>query len=318
MQNDDVNLPWIDSPFFNQRLADSHLDEPTRAMVKFYADNGYLIIDPEISDVDGVAQEIVGACTRDPEYQQRLLDEWERVPAIRRLAVTPKILSTLRTLYGRDPIPMQTLNFGRGTQQRPHSDSVHFSSVPQGFMCGVWIALEDIDETNGPLEYYPGSHRLPYLDFSNLGITGSDQREHEFYPRYERFIQSCIRELSLERRTLSIPKGQAIIWAANLLHGGSAVTDPTRTRHSQVTHYYFADCLYYHPYRSDPFLGKIQWLDKRDIRTGQFIPQIYNGRAARLPLSIGQRMKGLVRRSGLAAQGRRWKTALSRKRSPPA
>jgi hypothetical protein len=152
MEFHDVNVPWIDSLFFDRRLAQSNLDESTRAMVKFYADNGYLIIDPEISDVDGVAQEIVGACEQDPEYQQRLLDEWEWVPAIRRLALTPKILSTLRTLYGRDPIPMQTLNFGRGTQQRAHSDSVHFSSVPRGFMCGVWIALEDIDETNGPLE----------------------------------------------------------------------------------------------------------------------------------------------------------------------
>jgi hypothetical protein len=86
MQYHDVNVPWIDSLFFDRRLAQRNLDEPTRAMVKFYADNGYVIIDPEISDVDGVAQEIVGACAPDPEYQQRLLDEWERVPAIRRLA----------------------------------------------------------------------------------------------------------------------------------------------------------------------------------------------------------------------------------------
>ena len=307
MELGNVNLPWVDSPLFDQLLAQSDLDEPTRVMVKSYARDGYVIVDPEISDFDSLAREIIDACSDRPEYQQRLMDEWERVPAVRHLAIAPRILETLATLYRRDPVPMQTLNFGRGTQQLPHSDSMHFSSVPQGFMCGVWVGLEDIDETNGPLEYYPGSHRLPYLDHSHLGITGSDQSEHEFYPQYEQFIQTCIAELKLERRVLTIPKGRAIIWSANLLHGGSPVTDPSRTRHSQVTHYYFADCLYYQPQRSDPFLGKIQWLDKRDIRSGEFIPQIYNGRSARLPLTLTQRLRRFARRSRFIRQlrGRR-------------
>ena len=299
---DSVNLPWIDSPLFEQQLAQSEFDEPTRAMVKSYADDGYVIVDPEISNFDALASEIIDACSDRPEYQQRLMDEWDRVPAVRSLAIAPKILETLAILYRRDPIPMQTLNFGRGTQQLPHSDSMHFSSVPRGFMCGVWIALEDIDETNGPLEYYPGSHRLPYLDHSHLGITGSDQRAHEFYPQFEQFIQSCIAELKLERRLLTVPKGRALIWSANLLHGGSPVIDSSRTRHSQVTHCYFADCLYYQPQRSDPFLGKIQWLDKRDIRTGEFIPQIYNGKPAPLSLPLGQRLRMFARRNRLVRQ----------------
>ena len=33
--------------------------------------------------------------------------------------------------------------------------------MPEGFMCGVWVALEDMDMENGPLVYYPGSHKLP-------------------------------------------------------------------------------------------------------------------------------------------------------------
>jgi ectoine hydroxylase-related dioxygenase (phytanoyl-CoA dioxygenase family) len=30
-------------------------------------------------------------------------------------------------------------------------------------MCGVWVALEDMSEGAGPLEYYPGSHKWPIL-----------------------------------------------------------------------------------------------------------------------------------------------------------
>jgi hypothetical protein len=209
------------------------------------------------------------------------------------------VLSVLRTLYRREPIPMQTLNFGRGTEQRAHSDAMHFDSVPHGFMCGVWVALEDVDEDNGPLEYYPGSHRLPRLDHLSLGITGSQQRAYEHYGAYEEVVQTLVRELKLERRVLRIPRGQAIVWAANLLHGGSPIKDPARSRHSQVTHYYFEGCLYYQPQRSDPFLGRIQWLDKRDIRTGRLIPHIYNGQTARLRRDFRQSALWWARRAGL-------------------
>lgn len=292
-----INIPWVESPFFEQLLDQSDLVAETRELVRSYAQDGYLIVDPDLPEFDSLASQIIEACSDRPGYPQRLMDEWARVPAIRSLALVPKILDILKVLYRRNPIPMQTLNFGCGTEQAPHSDSMHFSSVPRGFMCGVWVSLEDVDESNGPLEYYPGSHRLPYLDHSHLGIRGSKQSAKEFYPQYEDFIQDYIRELKLERRLFTAPKGQAIIWSANLLHGGSGVKDASKTRHSQVTHYYFEDCLYYQPQRSDPFLGKIEWLDKRDIRTGQLIPQVYNGKRARLPMTLSQRLKKAARRS---------------------
>ena len=33
---------------------------------------------------------------------------------------------------------------------------------------GVWLALEDIDESNGPVAYYPGSQRLPEFNFTQV------------------------------------------------------------------------------------------------------------------------------------------------------
>ena len=42
-------------------------------------------------------------------------------------------------------------------------------------------------------------------------------------------------------------KGQALIWDANLLHGGAPQTDRSLTRHSQVTHYFFEGCSYFTP-----------------------------------------------------------------------
>jgi len=295
----DLNIPWTASPLFERLLEESTLDEADRAMVRSFARDGYVQFDPRIPDFDGLGSQIVEECSRRPDYPQRVTDGWSSIEGVRKLATAPGVLSVLRTLYRREPIPMQTLNFGRGTEQRAHSDAMHFDSVPHGFMCGVWVALEDVDEDNGPLEYYPGSHRLPPLTHLTLGLTGSEQAGYEHYGAYEELVQTLVRELKLERRVLRIPRGRAIVWAANLLHGGSPIKDPKRSRHSQVTHYYFEGCLYYQPQRSDPFLGRIQWLDKRDVRTGRLIPQVYNGRTARVRRDLRQGIELLARRAGL-------------------
>jgi hypothetical protein len=295
----DLNLPWTTSPLFEHLLDEAGLAEADREMVRSFARDGYVQFDPQIPDFERLGSQIVEECSRRPDYPERVTDGWASITAVRELAKAPGVLSVLRTLYRREAIPMQTLNFGRGTEQRAHSDAMHFDSVPHGYMCGVWVALEDVDENNGPLEYYPGSHRLPPLSHLTLGLTGSEQAGYEHYGAYEELVQTLVRELKLERRVLRMPRGQAIVWAANLLHGGSPIRDPKRTRHSQVTHYYFEGCLYYQPQRSDPFLGRIQWLDKRDVRTGQLIPHLYNGRPASVPRSLRQRIELLARRLGL-------------------
>jgi ectoine hydroxylase-related dioxygenase (phytanoyl-CoA dioxygenase family) len=116
-------------------------------------------------------------------------------------------------------------------------------------MCGVWVALEDIDEENGPIIYCPGSHKLPEVTMQDVGkgIT------HENYIFYEEYIEKkMVSENSLSTETACLKKGQAIIWHGNLLHGGSHHKDKQRTRHSMVTHYYFEGCQYYTPMLSTP------------------------------------------------------------------
>jgi hypothetical protein len=301
----DLNMPWTEAPNFALRLAQSGLDEATRDKVRFYAENGYLVLDLGIPQFDELARSVIRECSRRSEYPVRLMDAWDEIAEVRRLATLPAVLDLLEVLYRRSPIPMQTLNFGKGTGQKPHSDAFHFNSVPPGFMCGVWIALEDIDEDNGPVVYYPGSHKLPYFDHLHFRGAGSFQHGFDRYAHYEERLESIVAEIGLEPRTLAIPRGHALVWAANLIHGGAPIRDPLRSRHSQVTHYYFADCLYYQPQRSDVFLGRIEWLDKRDVRTGEYIPQMYNGVPVKLRMSARQRIKYVLRRSGVKALLRR-------------
>ena len=169
------------------------------------------------------------------------------------------ILDLLRELYGREPLPFQTLNFRVGTQQEPHSDAFHFNSDPPGFMCGVWVALEDIDEASGPLIYFPGSHRLPEVTTADVGMAPSEEEAG----KYASYIGEQISRNGFEPRVGLLKKGQALLWSSNLLHGGSPMQDPQSTRKSQVTHYYFEGCRYWTPMLSAP--GKMHMRDPEFI-----------------------------------------------------
>ena len=283
-----MNLPLVDSPFFEQIFSQLTLDKETKKLVKQFAEQGYVIIDDlGIENIAETTDRIVkdltpiygekGKIESAWIYHDRIQDAWTFNQDVKKIATSPKIINLLKILYQREPIPFQTLNFKLGTQQSTHSDSIHFSSMPSRFMCGVWIALEDIDANNGPLHYYPGSHKLPIFDLNDLGITGSYQNKpYDVYPIYEEFLQSLIKHNGLEKVELYVKKGQALIWAANLLHGGSQVLDKNRTRHSQVTHYYFSDCMYYIPLLSDPFLHRIHLKEVRNIMTGKVVDHFYN------------------------------------------
>jgi hypothetical protein len=199
------------------------------------------VLDGVVADLDGLFE---GEYRRgdDGVYysHHRIMDAWRISDNVKALALAPGILPLLEELYGRKPLPFQTLNFRWGTQQAAHSDAIHFNSMPAGYMCGAWVALEDIDMDSGPVVYYPGSHRLPEVTMDEIG-EDADEAQYSLY------VADLIEREGLEPRYATIRKGEVFIWAANLLHGGSPRKDPSRTRHSQVTHFFFEGCKYYTP-----------------------------------------------------------------------
>ncbi|MEZ5489515.1 MAG: phytanoyl-CoA dioxygenase family protein [Gammaproteobacteria bacterium] len=211
--------------------------------------NGYLVVDFEFDDalLEGIKEKVYPLYPEEfrnnPTFGTRVQDAWLQVDEVRQLAVQENVLRALGELYGRRALAFQTLNFPVGTSQLAHSDTIHFNSMPSGFMAGVWVALEDMDENNGSLIYYPGSHKLHEYTMQDFGLgTG-----YNFYKDYERAVQQVIEEQNLQPEYGCIRKGEALIWHANLLHGGAPRKDLARSRHSQVTHYYFEGCRYYTP-----------------------------------------------------------------------
>lgn len=280
-------VPDIESPFFEELFERKNVSPEQMRVARSLHESGYAVIEFPEPDLDHLAEKLIAGLRDLYDWKAwrageipslRITDAWRKFESARRIATNREILDLLATLYGRRPIPFQTLNFPVGTQQALHSDVVHFDSRPAGFMCAVWVAFEETNEENGALEYCPGSHRLPVVDNDVLGVRApGDDAPYANYPLFQRAWSKLVEAHNLPLETFRARKGEALIWASNLLHGGGPMLDLERTRHSQVTHYFFENCCCYTPLLSNPFAGRIAYRTIMDIGKGEVVPNRLNG-----------------------------------------
>lgn len=307
MSQQHTNLPWTESPFFEVELKKANLSDADKAFVRKFAEDGYVIFDPEVDEatIDSIVEQLAPRFAKMSNEALRIQDAWKFNEQVRQVAIQEAVLKKLRLLYQREPFPFQTLNFPVGTQQDTHSDMIHFNSIPHRFMCGVWVAFEDIDETNGPLHYYPGSHKLPFYDMIDVGVKASESIEMKkaimaYAENYVSFIKEVVEALGLKKEVLKIKKGQAMIWSANLLHGGEKILREGASRHSQVTHYYFENCLYYVPRLSDIAIKKLYLNDLTNIITGEKVANTYFGKEVKVNSKLYLQQQTVKMLSGIA------------------
>lgn len=289
MSNILPGLPLIESPLFPTQKALMGLNaEEERIAVDLY-EKGYAVFDFPDAELEARIERI--KTHLGPQYgidfddlqsdktnsERRIQDAWQFDEDVRAIAANQTVLNLLGKFYGRKPFPFQTLNFPVGTQQDSHSDSVHFSSLPERFMCGVWLAMENVGPDAGPLFYYPGSHRWPIVTNSLIGRRGYGSDLASAQDPYGPAWKALCEVNNAQAETFLARKGQALIWCANLLHGGSHQNDPTLTRWSQVTHYYFDDCIYYTPAFSDETLGQLDLRNLVSASDGEPRPNSYLG-----------------------------------------
>lgn len=265
-------------------------------------ERGYAVLDFPDTDIaariariqENLAPRFHGLDFADPASdktcgERRLQDAWTFDSDVRAIAANETMLTLLSKLYGRRAFPFQTLNFPVGTQQEAHTDAVHFSSIPEKFMCGVWLAMEDIGPEAGPLFYLPGSHRWPRMTNELIGRRGYGSDRAFAQQPFEPGWRSLCEAYGATEEPFLARKGQALIWTANLLHGGSRQIDPTLTRWSQVTHYYFDECIYYTPAFSDEGMGRLDLRTLNAIHDGLPRPNTYMGER----IGLERKHKGL-------------------------
>jgi hypothetical protein len=295
-----MRLPWVESPLFARELERraGSLTGDQRELASAFHEQGYLVLPGAASEelIDAVRAEVEPMFEEQTAVsQRRIQDAWKRgAEHVRTVACLPRLLEILEMLYERPPIPFQTLNFKWGTEQDGHSDSIHFSCLPPRYMCGAWLAMEDTDQDNGPLFYYPGSHRLPEVTAYDLGYTVHDPR----YDRYAVFQRTLMKDLGFEKVEFHAKRGDILIWSSNIVHGGLPVIDQSRTRWSQVTHYYFPGCVYYAPVLSDMAAGEFLLKDVIDIRTEKPVAHGYDDLEVVARKSLNGRHRISIRRPG--------------------
>jgi hypothetical protein len=259
--------PWLDRPDaldrIDEKLKRGELTEEEAAQCRCWSNDGYIILKKLVDDhtLDTIWSAYEkgvnsGRIRLEPEpagdhdpYPGRFLNPHKKSGSFCRILKHAELLRWIRLLMEREPKPLQTITSHKGSQQGVHSDSIHMTTYPLGYLSAAWIAFEDIHPDSGPLVYYPGSHKLPYVFSKDVGLGDFDLKREGYGPyhqKYEPYIQDLIAKHNIEPHYFHAQKGDTLIWHANLLHGGSARKNLQYSRRSLVCHFFVKGSFVYH------------------------------------------------------------------------
>lgn len=262
--------PWLDKENAQDALTSNDqfnaFSKERQEQIRSFVEKGYLILKGflqhnQIKDINDQIQRLVDDKTLEFNYGgKKIMESYKQSPFVNQYFFrNPELLELLSFLLGRDVIPFHTINFMEGSEQKAHSDSIHMATAPEGFMIAAWIALEKTDKDNGPLFYYPGSHKLPYLSCLDYNSGNSKYMIGDnSYAKYEEHIGQLIKEHHLTKEYFHAEPGDLLIWHANLLHGGDPIRKNGRTRKSMVAHYFAKEVLCFHEISQRPALLSLQ------------------------------------------------------------
>lgn len=167
-----------------------------------------------------------------------------RVPELRTLTCDQRLAHVLEHLIGEPMGVHLNLTGWESTQRDWHQDGYLNPDPTADWYAAVWVALADIDETAGPFEYVPGSHRWPTIRQTLMleamgeppnGLDGQWPKRSEqiLTPIFEQHL----RDYGITPRRFVARKGDVLVWHARLLHRGSPPQDPTLERRAVIAHY---------------------------------------------------------------------------------
>lgn len=253
---------WTDLRNSREILAGKHtlewISDKEFADLSFWIENGYVILKDAIPHalIDAVQRDIdkvidtqyepsricywkkgekfshVAQRQHMKEAEAKLLDMHMLSEAVREAIFAPVLLRFLNLVFERHPNAFQSLAFEYGSQQPIHCDVAFVKvSSPREFVAS-WIALEDISEGSGELEYYPGSQRLPDHQFGDHTPWAEGD-----LAKYSNTLIKKAGDAGAKVERFLPKKGDVLFWNAGLYHGGSPRTKQSLTRKSLVTHY---------------------------------------------------------------------------------
>lgn len=219
--------------------------------------NGYLILEGHLSNhaVGAARKALLRVCEKESHgfvrgSSNRIVNLHTSMRELKAIYYFPSLYDVVSDLFGCQALPCQSLTFINGSTQDAHQDTVHLTPFPRGFMCGIWVALEDVVPGSGELFYFPGSHRLPAVLCSSHRVPKVDPNVGDyshfgavFTPAISRLLAG---QAELQPQTFLPKAGDVLIWHENLIHGGSPRTLRDKTRMSMVIHAFAEPALVYY------------------------------------------------------------------------
>jgi len=270
MESHDV--PWLDrsGSSMEEALKKTKFSIEIKEQLAKWPEQGYLVCRGFIpSEKIDKANEELDALLREGRSGfnytgKKIMQAWKWSPAMKEIFTDGSLLEILGYILGKQIIPFHTINFHYGSEQKAHSDAIHMATFPRGYLVAAWVAMEDIDEENGPLFYYPGSHKLPYPENKLIGshnnILWLDQQAND---KYEEYLAGLLEQSGLNRETFFARKGDVLIWHANLVHGGSPHLNEYLTRRSAAMHYFAEGVIPYHEISERPAIFEDEMISRK-------------------------------------------------------
>lgn len=223
------------------------------AALRHFVAEGYLVlperIPPEqVARINAAIDDAVARKVEGYEWgaSQRIHNLHHDYPAIRELWLHPKVMRMLELIFGEPARPCQSLTYVFGSEQQYHQDTIHLTPFPQGRMCGVWTALEDVQPDSGELVVFPKSHRLARVYMASAGAQKVKDDWTEFGDTVVPLWTEMIEKHRLAREVYRPKAGEVLIWHENLLHAGQPRRDRSISRRSIVGHYFARGSVAYY------------------------------------------------------------------------
>lgn len=246
--------PWYMDPTLSaERIRTMH--PSIRAHVQDLVEDGVTVIKGAIpkDDCKRIIASFKRFASRNPDKFSKYLDSDGHYPRIANLhAAMPELvdlfiknrtaLKVQQAMFD-SPVALYTsLFYERGSAQDIHRDAPYFTTKPEFFYFGVWVALEDANEINGALNVVKGGHKIAEPDRTAIALKHfpslNDVPSHSglLWDGYQSEVQRLCKKAGLRTESLSVEAGDTVIWHPLLPHGGGKIQDLTRSRFSFVMH----------------------------------------------------------------------------------
>ena len=140
------------------------------------------------------------------------------------------IINCLHDFYDckEDIVHFQSMFFDKSTATSLHQDTWYLDTKPKGRLVGVWIALEDIENSSGPFYVIDKTDSKP-VSFDDYDFNDIDN-DHQFRMDYP----------NAKKIKFLAKKGDILIWNSLLFHGAFRPEIESLTRKSLTSHFYLA------------------------------------------------------------------------------